>query len=306
MVASLIRCWIVVSACGAGTLLAQSALKTLGTTGRVELVQGGFQFLEGPAKTPDGSLYFTDVRANSIYRLRPDSKIERFLRPSKHANGLMYGGDGKLLACQMDGQVVAIDLATGQETVLAATYQGKRFNACNDLVIDSVGGIYFTDPRFRAPDPWPQGVEAFYYVSPDGDVTRLGDDLPAPNGIALSPDEKTLYVVPSMQSQMVAYDLLRPGQLGPERPFCTLAQAPGAVDGGGDGLAVDVRGNLYITSAIGIQVFSASGEPLGTISVAEQPANCAFGGADNRTLYITARTGLYRCRMPVAGHLYRK
>lgn len=280
-------------------------LAGLGPVGAVTKVQGGFQFLEGPAMTPDGSIYFTDIPDNVIQRLRPDGKIERFLEPSAHANGLMYGGEGLLLACQMDGQLVSIDLKSKQTSVLAGEYQHKRFNACNDLVIDKEGGIYFTDPRYSAPEPWPQVREAVYYRSADGKVVRLADDLKAPNGIGLAPDEKTLYVIPSMSNQMMAYEVTQPGVLGSGRVLCRLQQVGDATNGGGDGMALDVQGNLYITSSAGIQVFSSAGDLLGIIEVPEVPANCAFGGADHKTLYITARTGLYRCETPVAGLIPR-
>ncbi|MEO8268474.1 MAG: SMP-30/gluconolactonase/LRE family protein [Aureliella sp.] len=280
-------------------------LTSLGEHGPVTKIQGGFQFVEGPAQTPDGTIYFTDIPANTIHRLRPDGKIDVFLEPSAHANGLMYGGHDRLLACQMDGQLVSIHLKTKQVTTLADKYQEKRFNACNDLVIDKLGGIYFTDPRYNAPDPWPQGKEAFYYRSPDGKVARLGDNLTAPNGIGLSPDEKTLYVIPSMSSEMMAYEVKQPGVLGAGRVFCRLQQVGDATNAGGDGMALDEQGNLYITSSAGIQVLSPTGELLGIIAVPETPANCAFGGEDKKTLFITAQTGLYRCTVPVAGLIPR-
>lgn len=288
-----------------GSLAAQTDLKGVGEVGAVEKIKGGFQFLEGPAATPDGSLYFTDIPAEQILRLTPSGEIEVFLSPSKHANGLMYGGNGRLLACQMDGQLVSISLGSKQVEVLADRFEGKRFNACNDLVLDRQGGIYFTDPRYRAPEPWPQGKEAFYYRDPSGRVSRIGDGLAAPNGIALSPDEKTLYVIPSKQSEMMAYEIKEPGILGAAKVLCRVEQVESKSDGGGDGLAIDSQGNLYITTATGIQVVSPEGEALGTIAVPEHPANCGFGGKDGRTLYITARTGLYRCRTPVSGHLQR-
>ena len=124
---------------------------------------------------------------------------------------------------------------------LADGYEGKRFNAPNDLVIDRDGGIYFTDPHFRAPMPLPQGVRAFYYRSPDGKVTRLAEIEAAPNGIILSPDEKTLYVIPSLQAEMLAYPVEGPGKLGQQRVFCTLQQASGKTNGGGDGLKAFFR-----------------------------------------------------------------
>ncbi|MCC6508066.1 MAG: SMP-30/gluconolactonase/LRE family protein [Pirellulaceae bacterium] len=284
---------------------AADPIPSIGPVGEVELVKGNFQFLEGPTRVPGGSLYFTDIPAETIYVLGPNGSIETFLKPSKRANGLMYAGQGKLLACQMEGQLVRIDLKSKEVEVLADKYQDKRFNACNDLVIDKQGGIYFTDPRFSAPNPWPQGAEAFYYRAPDGTVTRLGEDIAAPNGIILSPDETTLYVVPSMQRQVLAYAIKSPGKLGERKPFCELKQLADNSNAGGDGLTVDIAGNLYITTGLGIQVYAATGKLLGIIEVPEHPANVTFGGSDNKTLYITARKGLYRCQMEAVGHQFR-
>lgn len=286
-------------------LPAAEPISGIGPVGEVELVKGNFQFLEGPARTPDGSLYFTDIPAETINVLSTSGTVEVFLKPSAHANGLMYGGQGKLLACQMDGRLVSIDLKSKEIEVLADKYQDQRFNACNDLVIDKEGGIYFTDPRFSAPMPLPQGSEAFYYRAPDGKVTRLGDDLAAPNGIILSPDERTLYVIPSMQRQMFAYPVDRPGKLGERKIFCELKQPSGKDNSGGDGLTVDSSGNVYITSVLGVQVFSPAGKLLGIIACPEPPANVTFGGTDSKTLYMTARKGLYRCQMEIAGHQFR-
>ena len=163
--------------------------------------------------------------------------------------------------------------------MLADKYDGKRFNAPNDLVIDRAGGVYFTDPAFRAPKPLPQGKTAVYYLSADGKVTRLIDDLPNPNGVILSPDEKTLYVIPSGQAEMMSYPVEGPGKIGKGKVFCTLKQPAKAKNSGGDGLTVDVKGNLYITSQLGLQVFDKDGKYLGTIKFPEQPANVTFGGA---------------------------
>lgn len=296
---------LVLFALSAANALAQTDLETVGKTGKVEKIQGGFQFTEGPAATPDGSVYFTDIPAEKIMRLTPGGKVEEFFSPSLHANGLMYGGEGRLLACQMDGRLAAIDLKSKETTVLTDSFEGTRYNACNDLVIDKSGGIYFTDPRYRAPEPWPQVKEAFYYRSLDGKVSRLGSDITAPNGIALSPDEKTLYVIPSMSSKMMAYTIEAPGKLSTGRVLCETKQAEGLADTGGDGLAIDVKGNLYITTGLGVQVVSPSGKQLGIIECPEHPANCGFGGPGHKTLFITARTGLYSCSMPVAGHIHR-
>lgn len=269
--------------------------------GDVEKVHGGFAFTEGPAWDPRGHLYFTDIPNETIFRLGGGDALTKFSEASLHANGLMVTADGRLLACEMDGQVVAYNLNTGARTVLAAMYRGKRFNAPNDLVNDAAGGVYFTDPLFRAPEPLPQGIQAVYYVDAGGHVTRLTDDLPAPNGVGLSPDGKQLYVIPSRQAEMLVYDVARPGRIANGRTLCRLEQPDGQTASGGDGMAVDVKGNLYITSNLGIQIFSPAGQPRGIVAFPEQPANVTFGGPDRRMMYVTARTGLYRVKMPIAG-----
>ncbi|MEY4178087.1 MAG: hypothetical protein RLY70_1661 [Planctomycetota bacterium] len=290
------------------TRLAQAAdpmpIAGLGPKGPVRKLHGDLKFTEGPAADRAGNLYFSDIPAERIYKLDAAGALSVFLEPSKHTNGLMIHANGNIVACEMDGRLVEIDIATKQVKALADGYQGTRFNAPNDLVLDQTGGVYFTDPRFRAPMPLPQAKEAFYYLSAAGQVTRLGDNLAAPNGVILSPDEKTLYVIPSLQKQMYAYPVLGPGKLGEGRVFCELAQREPAGNGGGDGLTVDVQGNLYITSALGLQVFSPAGKALGVIPFPEQPANATFGGPGNKTLYVTARTGLYAVDMEIAGHVF--
>lgn len=276
----------------------------LGPKGPVRKLHGDLKFTEGPAADRSGNLYFSDIPAERIYKVDAAGALSVFLEPSKHTNGLMLNAKGNIVACEMDGRVVEIDIATKQVKALSDGYDGKRFNAPNDLVLDQAGGVYFTDPRFRAPMPLPQTKEAFYYLASDGRVTRLGDNLAAPNGVILSPDEKTLYVIPSLQKQMYAYPVLGPGKLGEGRVFCELAQREPTGNGGGDGLTVDVKGNLYITSALGLQVFDPAGKSLGVIAFPEQPANAAFGGPGNKTLYVTARTSLYAVEMDVAGHVF--
>ncbi|HEX6984671.1 MAG TPA: SMP-30/gluconolactonase/LRE family protein, partial [Planctomycetaceae bacterium] len=270
----------------------------VGPAGQVKKVHGGLQFTEGPAWDGQGLLYFTDIPADRIHKT-DGQKLEVFVEPAGHCNGLMIDAAGTVYACSMDGALVSFDAKTGEKTVLAGEYEGKRFNAPNDLVIDRAGGVYFTDPRFRAPEPWPQGIEAVYYRDANGTVTRVIDGLnqKAPNGVILSPDEKTLYVVCSMQAEVMAYPVEAPGKLGEGKAFASLKQRTGGSGSGpgsgGDGLTVDAKGNLYITSGLGVQVFSPEGKLLGVIELPEQPANVTFGGPDRKTLYATARTSLY-------------
>jgi gluconolactonase len=171
----------------------------LGPLGPAVKLHTGFAFTEGPAADRAGNVYFSDIPNQKIYKVDLKGKLSLFRDKSNRANGLMVNARGEVVACEMAGQVAAYSPDGKKRRVLAAKHDGKRFNAPNDLVIDRHGGIYFTDPAFGAPLPLPQGKTAVYYLSADGKTTRLLDDLPNPNGITLSPDEKTLYVIPSGQ-----------------------------------------------------------------------------------------------------------
>jgi gluconolactonase len=272
------------------------SLAGIGPKGEIAKVQGGFQFTEGPAADKKGTIYFSDIPADRVYKVEADGQVSVFRKPSNHTNGTMFNSRGELVSCEMDGRIVAVSADGKQVRPLAPTYQGKRFNAPNDLVVDRADGVYFTDPHFRAP--------AVYYVSADGDVTRLIDDLKAPNGVILSTDEKTLYVVPTMQEEVMAYPVESPGKLGAGKVLCRLKQPQGQQGRGGDGLTIDTKGNLYIATGLGLQVFDGEGKHLGIIEVPEPPANVTFGGPEFKTLYITARTSLYRADMEATGHRF--
>lgn len=292
---------------GGSVAAADAPIEPVEPIGPVELVRDGFEFTEGPAYDHMADvLYFSDIPANKIYALDGQGEFHVFSDDSDHTNGIVYAASGRwtgnLVACQMDGRVVVYDTQTGEVAeVLADGYDGQRFNAPNDLVIDAHDGVYFTDPLYRAPDPLPQGIQAVYYRAADGQVTRLTGDIKAPNGIALSPDGSRLYLIPTMQSEMLVYEVEGPGQLGQPEVLCRLRQPEGKQGTGGDGMAVDEEGNLYITSNLGVQIFSADGQYRGLIEVPAVPANVTFGGPDLKTLYITARKGLYRVAMPIAG-----
>lgn len=284
-------------------LWAADPIPGIGPKGEVRKLHGELQFTEGPTWDGHGNLYFSDIPANRIYKVDTAGALSVFLEPSNHTNGLMHNR-GRLLACEMDGRLVAIDVSSKEITALASQYDGQRFNAPNDLVVDRAGGVYFTDPHFRAPTPLPQVVVAVYYAAADGRVTRLIDDLKAPNGVILSPDEKTLYVIPTLQKQMMAYPIESPGKLDAGKVFCELQQPEGKDNTGGDGLTIDTQGNLYITSGLGIQVYDPNGKLLGILSFPEQPANCTFGGPGNHSLFVTARSSLYAVELEAEGHVF--
>ena len=297
---------LAIACCGLarGAAAADEAIEGLGPTGKIVKLHTGFAFTEGPAADAEGNVFFSDIPNSRIHKVDLDGKLSIFREPSNHTNGTMFNTAGELVCCEMDGRISAVARDGKTARPLAETYQGKRFNAPNDLVIDRTGGVYFTDPHFRAPEPLPQGVTAVYYIAPGGKVTRLIDDLKAPNGVILSPDEKTLYVIPSLQEEMMAYPVESPGKLGKGRVFCRTKQAEGKKDTGGDGLTIDVQGNLYIATGLGLQVFNPEGKLLGIIEFPEVPANATFGGKDRKTLYVTARTSLYTCPMAIAGHAF--
>lgn len=282
----------------------QKPIPGIGPVGKIEKLPMKFSFTEGPAADREGNVYFSDIPNEKIHKVTPKGELSVFVDKSNHANGLMVNAKGEIVACEMDGQIAAWSPDGKTRRVIADKYDGKRFNAPNDLVIDKDGGIYFTDPMFRAPDPRPQDKLAVYYVSPDGKVSRLIDNLPNPNGVILSPDEKTLYVIPSGQADMMQYPVMSPGKIGKGSVFCTLQQGKGKKNTGGDGLTVDTKGNLYITSGLGLQVFTPEGKMLGIISFPEQPANATFGGPDLRTLYVTARSSVYTVPMEATGHRF--
>jgi gluconolactonase len=267
----------------------------IGPIGPVVKLHTGFTFTEGPASDAQGNVYFTDVRNNHIHLVTTDGKLSTFLENSEGCNGLMFDSRGRLIACQGNlARVIAIDIASKQITVLADKFEGQPFNKPNDLVVDSQGGVYFTDP-----------AEGFvYYIAPQGGAKRAASGLARPNGTLLSPDEKTLYVLPSNATNVVAIAVQSPGQLNQQRVLAELVQPETGMPRGGDGLTVDTKGNLYCTQpgVSAIQVISPEGKTLGLIRFPEAPSNCAFGGADMKTLYVTARTSLYTVKMEVAGY----
>lgn len=301
-----LRCATVFAATAAGTVLAQDVkpIAGVGPAGAIKKLHTDFKFTEGPAADADGNVYFSDIPNEKIHKIDAAGKLSTFREKSNTSNGLMVNAKGEVVACEMTGAIVALSPDGKDRRVITDKYDGNRYNAPNDLVLDKAGGVYFTDPAFRAPMPLPQGKTCVYYADAGGKVSRLIDDLPNPNGVLLSPDEKTLYVLPSGQKKMMSYPVMSPGKIGAGKVFCELDQPKPDGNGGGDGGTVDSKGNVYVTSAMGLQVFDPSGKKLGLIVFPEQPANVTFGGKDLKTLFVTARTSVYTCPMEVAGHRY--
>ena len=276
-----------------------------GASRQATLVQGGFGFIEGPVWVPDqGALYFSDMDFSSgdaqgpaatIWRYEPGNPIEAFLE-NANSNGLALDLDGTILACTHDLQTLSnYDPVTTARTPRALQFEGKNFLSTNDLVIRSDGTIYFTDPDWQLGSRDPQlDMTGVYRATPDGQVFLINGTLRNPNGIALSPDEGTLYVG-SAESDILAYPVAADGSTGTSAVFAS----PGA----SDGMAVDCAGNLYVTSGA-VVVYSPAGAELERITTADNPSNAAFGGADRRTLFITAGQGLYSIELQVPGFPY--
>ena len=306
---------------GAGSILrvdpAFDALVPLDAT--IEKLADGFQFTEGPVWVRQGEgaphLLFSDIPANAIMKWSTDTGVTDFMNPvydgdpgertQVGSNGLLIDGDGRLILCEHGNRRVSRIEADGSITVLADRYDGKRLNSPNDAVFHSNGWLYFTDPPYglagQDDDPTKElDFNGIFRVSPEGDVQLLVSDQTRPNGIGLSPDERTLYVANSDGNQKVwfAYDVLDDGTLGPGRVFFDVnaERAPGAADG----MTIDRNGNLFATGPGGIWVISPEGRHLGSIQPDEVPANAAWGD-DGNTLYMTARTGLYRIRLTTGG-----
>jgi gluconolactonase len=261
-------------------------------TGPVETVAEGFLFSEGPVWLTTGELVFSDIPADTIFR----TDKSEFRKPSGKSNGLTLDHEGRLIACEHWNRRVTRTEKDGTITVLAETYDSKKLNSPNDVIVRADGTVYFTDPPYglegREQEQPCQGV---YMIAPDGTLTLLADDFIKPNGIGLSPDEKTLYVADTEGLCIRAFDVAEDGSVSNGRMFCELPYP--------DGMAIDNRGYVWCTAEDGVRVFTPSGELVHTVIAPQAPANCAFGDEDGKTLYITARTGLYKVRVVTPGML---
>jgi gluconolactonase len=266
----------------------------LAGVGTVETVQGGYIFTEGPQwREATNDLVFSDIQGNTIYRYTGSGAPVVHKMPSNMSNGLAIDGAGKLVAAEHGSRSVTRD-----GTQIAAMFETKQLNSPNDVIVAADGTIYFTDPPFGLPNGTPSalGFMGVFRIAPDGTLTaeRRGGMGERPNGIGLAPDGKTVYVADSADGKLYKYAVGAGGTLGERQLFATTA-------GGPDGLAVDIGGNVFVTTSGGVEVFAPSGTRWGKIATPMQPANCAFGDADHRTLYITARTTVYRVKLANAG-----
>ena len=265
---------------------------------RIEMIKEGFEGTEGPLALPDGSLIFTETRANRITRIAADGSISAFLGDSNGSNGLGWSADGSLVAVQVLKPQVGIVYPPSKARVLADQFEGKPFGRPNDLVLDRQGNVYFTDSGVPAkPAQPPAAKPALYRITPGGALQRLASDIERPNGIQLSPDEKVLYVANTAGQYVLSYSISPDGALGARTDFAKLegwSKTETGTSSGADGLAVDADGRLYVASTAGIQVFSSSGQALGIIALPKAPQNIAFAGNDKKTLYVVGRGAAYK------------
>jgi gluconolactonase len=285
---------------------------------KVEKIAGGFAFTEGPVWAHEGYLLFSDIPNNMIRKWTPGG-AQIFLKNSGYSgndapagayigsNGLTIDRQGRLTICETGNRRVTRLEQDGTRTVLADRYQGKRLNSPNDLVYKSDGWLYFTDPPHGLPkeDQDPKKELSFngIFRVKGKELQLLSSELSRPNGIAFSPDEKFLYIANSDARKKIwmRFGVRPDGTLGKGSIFYDVTSETS--EGLPDGMKVDERGNLYCTGPGGIWIFSPGGKHVGTIVVPEIPANVAWGGSSARTLFITARTGLYRVESNVRGAL---
>ena len=295
---------------------------------KLEKLADGFAFTEGPvwidagnpAISPDSSegfLLFSDPNNNLIYRCTPDGEVQIYKAKSGYtgenigeyrqpgSNGLTTDSQGRLTICQHGNRRVVRIEKNGITTVLADRYNGRRLNSPNDLVYRSDGTLFFTDPPFGLPkfgdDPRRETPHSGVYSVRDGKVQLVSADFTGPNGLAFSPDEKYLYVGDWDDKKKVVfrYPVNADATLGKGALFFDMTSAPG--EDAIDGIKVDQAGNVFVSGPGGLWIISPEGQHLGTLHGPEHPHNMAWGGADKRTLYLAALTGIYRIRLNVPG-----
>ena len=281
---------------------AQEFWKLVGHDARLTQVAAGFGFTEGPVWDPAGFLYVSDETLNKIFRVHLDGKRDTLISLGD-PDGNTFDRRRRLIDCASALRAIIFVSTDGRYHILADRYEGKRFNSPNDVVTGPDGALYFTDPTLDLPKGEKQEIpfQGVYRLSRTGKVLLLTKELVQPNGLAFSPDGQRFYVDDSERRNILVYEFTPGRGLSHGRVF---GEEPGGTgDGVPDGMRVDAAGNLFVTGPLGIWIWDAHGNHLGTIVMPEQPANLAWGEADYRTLYITATTSVYRLRTNTRGFI---
>ncbi len=259
---------------------------------------GDLMFTEGPVWIrSEGILVFSDIPKDELMRWSAKDGVTTYRQPSRNANGNTLDRSGRLLTAEHTGRRVAIQEKDGNVRTLVDSFEGKKFNSPNDVVVHSDGSIWFTDPEYglktnpatkQREGKEQAGNYVYRYNPKTGETRAVVKDFVQPNGLAFSPDEKILYVADSGSPRHIrAFDVGAGGTLGTGRVFCTIDQ------GGPDGIRVDEAGRVWSSAGDGVQIFGVNGQRVGKILVPEAPANLGFGGENGKTLFITARKSLY-------------
>lgn len=250
-------------------------------------------FSEGPVWHPDGYLLFSDIPNSRIHRWRL-GRLDVYREPSGQSNGLTLDAQMRLVACEHENRRVSRGLAGAVEPI-ATHFEGKRLNSPNDVVVRSDGRIFFTDPPYGISEDQRELLfNGVYSISPKGELSLLLTDFDRPNGLAFSPDERTLYIADTARLHVRAFAVAGDGALTEGRIFAEMRE-----EGRPDGMKVDRNGRLFVCATT-VQVFESDGQPIGVIDCPQLPANCAWG-EDGSTLFITARTGVYHTRIATTG-----
>lgn len=278
----------------------------------LEKVTVGYTFdTAGSPLYMNGKLYFTNNNFDSpgllsrTFRMDQNGNVDTLTTGNNVTTTLRASNKGTIYACQMLGHRV-VELNTEGEVVkiVASEFNGQRIDGPNDLVADANGGLYFSDSQFIAGREKMQPGPAVYYVSSEGELIKVIDDVEFPNGLALSPDGQTLYVADTQGSHILAYDVNEEGGLSNGRNFAEVELAEGSEISGADGMTTDNQGNLYVatTQGLGVQVFTPKGRHIGNITVPSVSNNVSFGGESGNLLYISAQDGIYRIGLNVAAN----
>lgn len=273
----------------------------------IQLVKEGFEAVEGPLRADDGGVLFTNNQAGHIVHVAADGALSNWFEAPVGANALTRTPKGEVVATLQRSLAIGVVQPGASPRILADGFEGRPFNRPNDLVADARGNLYFTDTIPLGATGEPSLPSALYQLTAGGRVLRIATDIARPNGVALSPDERTLYVANTAGEWVLAYALDARGTPGARREFARLALPPpregaaASTASGADGLAVDRDGRLFVATTLGVQVFSPRGEPLGTITLPRQPQNLAFAGPDRNVLYVVGRGAVYRITTRTAG-----